>query len=128
MGDELHFGDGIRSGWHPGFPEVEDTNGNIFSKDANGNMMDTLGRLRSSTTTNGGQITYATINSQGTASNFIATSESLAVSTAFNQSGVTEFSGNITTIQKLTLPDGKFYSFGYDSYGELTSFTCQRAV
>jgi len=105
------------------FPEVEDTNGNYFSKDADGNMMDTLGRTPVATTTNGSQITYATINSKGTASNFVATTESLAVSTAFHESGITEFSGNITTVQKLTLPDGKFYSFGYDSYGELTSIT-----
>ena len=105
------------------YPTLKDPNGNYYSTDSNGNVIDTVGRTPVTKTTNGSQVTYATVNSQGTASNFVATTQSLAVSTAFHQSGVTEYSGNITTIQKLTLPDGNFYSFGYDSYGELSSIT-----
>jgi RHS repeat-associated protein len=105
------------------YPAVEDTNGNYFSADSNGNAIDTLGRKPVTVTTNGSTITYAVLNSQGTTSNYVVTTTSISVSTAFNQSGVTEYSGPLTVIQKITLPDNTFYQFGYDSYGELNSIT-----
>ena len=105
------------------YPSVKDTNGNYFSTDPNGNVIDTLGRTPITKTTNGNTITYAVLNSQGQTSNYVVTTTSISVSTAFNQAGVTDYSGSLTVIQKITLPDNTFYQFGYDSYGELNSIT-----
>jgi len=116
------------------FPTVEDFNGNYFSKDGNGNVIDTLGRTPVSVTTNcNGDPTktcYAILNSQGTTSTTVTvTTTSISVNTAFGQSGVTEYSGTLSTIQRIDLPDGTNYQFSYDSgtssghYGLLTSVT-----
>lgn len=105
------------------FPTVQDTNGNSFARDANQNVIDTLGRTPIIKTVNGSTTTYSILNSQGSSSNVTVTTETINVSTAFGVSGVTEFSGTLTVIQKITLPDNTFYSFGYDSYGLLNSVT-----
>ena len=105
------------------YPSVKDTNGNYFSTDPNGNAIDTLGRTPITKTANGSTITYAVLNSQGQTSNYVVTTTSISVSTAFNQPGITEYSGPLTVIQRITLPDNTFYQFGYDSYGELNSIT-----
>jgi RHS repeat-associated protein len=105
------------------YPTPEDTNGNYFSTDSYGNAIDTLGRTPITTTTNGSTVTYTVLNSQGTTSSYVVTTESISVSTAFHRSGVTEYSGSLTVIQKITLPDNTTYQFGYDSYGELSSIT-----
>jgi len=53
----------------------------------------------------------------------------ISVSTNFGVSGVSEYSGMITVVTEIDLPDGTKYSFGYDSgttaghYGLLTSMT-----
>jgi len=105
------------------YPNVKDTSGNYFSTDSNGNVIDTLGRTPISKTTNLNTVTYAVLNSQGQTSNYVVTTTSINVSTAFQKTGVTEYSGSLTVIQKITLPDNTFYQFGYDSYGELNSIT-----
>jgi len=105
------------------YPTVKDTNGNFFSADANGNVVDTLGRTPVTTTTNGSTITYQVLDSQGSSSPFVVTTQSITVSTAFHKSGVTEYSGALTVIHMMTLPDGSSYQFGYDSYGLLNSIT-----
>lgn len=94
--------------------------------DANGNTFDgtdTLGRIPVTSTINSNQTTYQVPNSQGTLSSYVATNGSVPYSTNFQQSGVNETSGNLTTLTSLTLPDNSSYSFGYDSYGELNSMT-----
>jgi len=109
------------------FPSHQDTNGNYFSTDANGNFIDTLGRTPVTVTTNcngnSNQICYDVLNSQGTTSRYTVSTTSVSVSTAFGQSGVTEYSGSLTVVQKIALPDQTYYQFGYDSYGELNSVT-----
>ena len=52
------------------YPTVTDPNGNYFSKDANGNVIDTLGRVQVTKTTNGSTTYYDVVNSQGTTSRF----------------------------------------------------------
>lgn len=103
-------------------PSVQDTNGNILSGGT-----DTLGRTPIKTTltcnNNANQTCYDLLNSQGGSSRVTVTTENISVSTAFGVSGVTEFSGTITVIQQIALPDNKSYAFGYDSYGLLNSIT-----
>jgi hypothetical protein len=110
---------------------VEDSNGNYYSSDSNGNVIDTLGRtpvvVTSSCGTN--QTCYDVLNSQGgtTKSRWIVTTESISVNTAFPL--WSNWSGTLNTIQSIQLPDGTTYSFSYNSgttsghYGELTGIT-----
>ncbi len=109
------------------YPNLMDTNGNYFSTDGSGNIKDTLGRSPVTKTTNGSQTTYGVLNSQNARSNFVVTTQNISVSTSF--SGGTEYSGTITVIQSVQLPDGTTYQFSYDSgttpghYGLLTGIT-----
>lgn len=111
------------------YPSLKDANGNFFTVDGNGNVIDTLNRTPVTKTVNGNTTYYDVLNSQGSTSRFTVTSGTVNVNTAFGQSGVTEDSGSFTSIQSISLPDGTSYSFGYDSgttsgfYGELTSVT-----
>lgn len=118
------------------FPNVKDTNGNYYSQpNSNGDVTDTLGRMPITTTVSGSSITYAVLNSQGTTSNFVVTTETIPVSTAFGQSGVTEYASTapsthyLTVIESIGLPDGTSYQFSYDQgltsghYGVLTGMT-----
>ena len=117
------------------YPRVEDTNGNYYSLDANGNAIDTLGRTPVTATHSGTPptYTYAVLNSTNNGSSgaydVTVATESIAVNTDFGQPLVSEYSGNITVVQSITLPDGSTYSFGYDEgssgthYGTLTSMT-----
>jgi RHS repeat-associated protein len=116
-----------------------DRNGNYFGgsinttagNSASGNIVDTLGRTPLVKTNNCGTnlICYDLLNSQGGTMRVKVTTQSIPVHTAFSQQSVTEFSGNITVIQNIQLPDGSSYQFGYDSgttsghYGELKSLT-----
>lgn len=107
----------------------EDTNGNYFTQDANGNLIDTLGRTPVTATTSGNTTTFAVLNSKGTTSNYTVTTETVNYYTDFAAagSGLTDIQGSGTAIQSIALPDGTSYSFGYDSgttqghYGQLTS-------
>jgi RHS repeat-associated protein len=112
------------------FPAVEDTNGNYYSApNSNGDVTDTLGNTPITTTVNGSTITYAVMNSQGSTSNYVITTESIPIDSDFKQSGVTEYSGSITVIQTIQLPDGTTYNFSYDQgstgthFGTLTAMT-----
>lgn len=100
------------------YPSFKDANGNYFSIDANGNPVDTLGRT--AVTTQGGG-SYAVPNAQGGTSTYAVTIEGITVTTAFGVSGVSEYSGYLTVVKSVVLPDGSQYSFGYDTYGELDS-------
>jgi len=109
----------------------EDTNGNYYSRDTNNNVIDTLGRtpvvVTSSCGTN--QTCYDVLTSQGgtSRSRWIVTTESISVNTAFPVWG--NWSGTLTSIQSIKLPDGTTYTFSYNSgttsghYGELTGIT-----
>jgi hypothetical protein len=113
------------------YPQPTDSNGNYWSKDASGNLVDTLGRVPVITTTNGNQIYYDVLTVGGTRARYTVTTETINVNTYFQQSAVSEFSGTLTAIQSIQLPDGSSYSFAYDSgslagvgyYGELASIT-----
>jgi hypothetical protein len=87
------------------FPQVKDTNGNFITVDVNSNTVDTLNRTPVTKTVNGNDTTYNVLNSQGTTSSFTVTATTVNVNTAFGQSGVSEYSGSFTVIQKITLPD-----------------------
>jgi RHS repeat-associated protein len=108
------------------YPTVSDVNGNFFSN-SGANVVDTLGRTPVTITTNCGgnsaQTCYDILNSKGTTSRITVLTTSIAVSTQFGVTGITEYSGNLTVVQKITLPDLTFYQFGYDGYGELSSMT-----
>jgi RHS repeat-associated protein len=105
------------------YPTLRDTNGNYFSTDANGNAIDTLGRTPIVKTQSGNTTTYTILNSQNASNRTIqVVTKSISVATAFAQSGVTEYSGTLTVLDKVTLPDGSSYIFSYDdgAYGLLT--------
>lgn len=107
------------------FPTWKDTNGNSFSTDGSGNLVDTLGRTPVSYSTNGtSQNYYDVLTSAGTTQRVTVNYAGVTVSTAFGQSGVTEFPAqSVNAYQSVSLPDGSSYQFGYDSYGELSSLT-----
>lgn len=96
------------------YPQVKDTNGNYYSSDGNGNAVDPVGRTPIETQTNGNEITYEVLNSQGGRFNYSVVTETIPVNTAFDESGITEFSGNITVVSAINLPDGTSYEFEYD--------------
>jgi hypothetical protein len=115
------------------FPTVKDTNGNFFSRDGNGNAIDALGRTPVTYIANGTGCTasycYNILNSQGSTSQIKVTTQTISVNTNFGQAGLTEYSGTITVIQSIQLPDGTSYQFSYDfgtspgHYGELIGVT-----
>ena len=70
------------------FPSVKDTNGNFYTADGNGNIVDTLNRTPVTMTVNGNTISYAVLNSQGSTSAFTVTTETINVNTAFGQAGI----------------------------------------
>jgi RHS repeat-associated protein len=111
------------------YPVVQDSNGNYFSSDSSGNLVDTLGRTPVKTTRNGTQITYSVLGFNGARNNYTVTTETVYYHTAFGQQAVADVSGSFTAIQSIELPDGSSYSFTYDSgtssgnYGELKSVT-----
>lgn len=110
------------------YPAVVDRNGNTYTS-SNGNLVDTLGRTPVVQSTNGNTTTYSVLTIGGATKTFTITTETLNVNTAFGQSGVNDYSGTLTAIQSITLPDGSSYAFTYDSgtssgnYGELQSIT-----
>jgi RHS repeat-associated protein len=97
------------------YPRVEDANGNYFTTDANGNVIDTLGRTVVQQSTIGNQTFYDVLNSQGTTSRITVTTKQIPVRTLFLQSGVSEDQETITVLDKVSLPNGEAYTFGYDA-------------
>lgn len=111
------------------YPNPMDTNGNSFTTDGSGNLVDTIGRTPVTVSTNGNQTYYDVLTVGGATKRYTVTTETINVHTAFGQSAVNEYANSLTAIQSITLPDGSSYSFNYDSgtssgnYGELTSMT-----
>ncbi len=112
------------------FPNVKDTNGNYYSApNSNGDVTDTRGQVPITTTVNGASITYQVASSKGSTAPYTVgvTTESIPVNTLFGVTGVTEYSGSITVIKTITLPDSTTYQFSYDQgatgthFGTLTS-------
>jgi RHS repeat-associated protein len=103
------------------YPTVMDTNGNFFSQDGAGQIIDTLGRTPITVTPNGNTITFNVLNTLGTRTAITVTTTTVSASTAFGQSGVAECqtSCSFTAIQSIAFadgtPDGTRYSFTYDS-------------
>lgn len=100
---------------------MKDANGNFFSTDGSGNVVDSLGRTLVKKTVNWPTIYYDVLNSQGTTSRFTVSTQQLSVQTSFKLSGVTEYSGYITVLSSIQLPDSTSYSFYYDLYGSPNS-------
>lgn len=114
------------------YPGYKDTNGNYFSTDSSGNVIDTLGRKPVTTTTNcngvSSEICFTVLNSQGTTSTYTVTTQNVTLSSAFGENGISEWSGADTVWKSITLPDNTSYQFTYDTggsgtYGELTGIT-----
>ena len=95
---------------------AEDSNGNYITWNAPGT--DTVGRTLPTIGTNcngnSSETCYKVPNSQGGTSTYTVTTASIPVSTNFGQSGVTEYTGNITVVTSIGLPDGTSYSFLFD--------------
>jgi RHS repeat-associated protein len=111
------------------YGSVQDPNGNAWTKDANGNLVDTLGRTPVLVSTSGNQIYYDVLTYGGGRARYTVTTETVNFNTAFNETAVQDLPGSFTAIKSIQLPDGSTYSFDYDSgtssgnYGELTSVT-----
>jgi hypothetical protein len=71
--------------------------------------------------------TYHIANAEGSTSDYTVITESIPVNTNFAQSGNSEYSGNVTVISEIDLPDLTKYQFTYDQgstgnhYGTLHS-------
>jgi RHS repeat-associated protein len=92
---------------------------------------DTLGRNPISVTSggvnsNGETVEYLNvITTAGAKAQYTITYEPITLKTDFGINGISEFSGSVTTIASIGLPDGTSYSFSYENgtYGELTGIT-----
>jgi hypothetical protein len=108
---------------------ISDRNGNTWSADAGGNLVDTRGLTPVKVSSSGSSTYYDVLGVKGVRNRYTVTTETVYFHTAFGQSGVTESSGSFQAIQSIGLPDGSSYTFAYDSgtaaghYGELTSMT-----
>lgn len=112
------------------YPTVRDADGNTLSKDANGNIVDTAGRTLATKTVSGNKIYYDVLKPGGGRARYTLTTSTGPVRTVFGQSAVAEFSGTLTFVDSVELPDGTIYSFTYDRgyfgsgyYGELMGIT-----
>lgn len=116
--------------WSP----ISYTDGTQTMVDPNGNYLtygwdgppyyfnDTLGRQLWSRSFDQDPNSYSILNSAGSTSLYSVTPGAITVSTAFGVAGVTECcTSQQTPYTVLTLPDQTTYTFGYDSYGELSS-------
>ena len=92
---------------------VVDRNGNYWSTDANGNLIDTSGLTPVVVTTSGNQTFYDVLGVQGARERYTITMESILTLTAFDEPGVNEVAGRINVIQSVALPDGSSYAFTY---------------
>lgn len=129
----IYDGNGVQiyhyDGTLPNVGEV-DANGNSITysgTQADPTITDSVNRSPITVTTNGNTIQYGILTTGGGRNTFTVTTEPLSVNTAFAQQDVQEFTGTLTAIQSIELPDGTSYQFSYDAnqswpgeYGELT--------
>jgi YD repeat-containing protein len=116
-------------------PGTEDRNGNFITETYTEppntwTWTDTLGRNAFVwTNTNSTMTNLSVLTVEGAQKQYTVNWETINVHTGFGQSGVSEYSGTLTVVKSLTLPDGSTYTFNYDTgtssgyYGELTSMT-----
>lgn len=129
----IYDGNGVQVYHYDGtLPNIgeEDANGNSITysgTQGNPTITDTVNRSPITVTTSGNTIQYGILTTGGGRNVFTVTTEPLNVNTAFGEQGVQEFSGTLTGIQSIELPDGSSYQFSYDAnqsysgeYGELT--------
>jgi len=115
------------------YPSIVDRNGNNYSTDANGNLIDSIGRTPVLQSSSGNQTFYDVLTVGGGRARYTVTTTTINAHTGFNQSAVTDYAGQITVVSSIGLPDGSSYQFTYDSvppignlpgyYGELKSVT-----
>lgn len=103
------------------YPTVMDTNGNSFSSDGNGNLVDTLGRTPVAHSTGTNQDFYDVLGSDGSTHRITVTYALQTATSAFSQYTNQSISQNAIT--RIDLPDGSYYAFSYDSWGELSNIT-----
>jgi YD repeat-containing protein len=111
------------SGSTPGTVQAVDSNGNYWTTDSNGNLVDDRGQTPVLTTTSRSTIYYDVLSVGGGRQRYTVTLEAVPYNTAFQQTAVTDVSGSFNAIKEIDLPDGSSYAFSYDSYGELDSMT-----
>src|SRR6266852_5046823 len=121
-----------------GFPK--DANGNYYTTDSNYNSrllhynpIDTLGRSPILMSTGSGANSNSdyvdVLDSHGDRHRYTVVWETINVNTNFGQLYTTEYSGTISVIQEIDLPDGTKYQFSYDQgtsaghFGSLTGMT-----
>jgi RHS repeat-associated protein len=99
------------------YPVFKDANGNYFSSDANGNVIDTLGRTPIIASISGNNVYYDVSNAQGTRSRYTILLGSIPVSVpATDQFGNPgNYTTTLTVIKSIGLPNGASYQFGYES-------------
>jgi hypothetical protein len=111
---------------------ITDRNGNYWSTDANGNVIDTSGQTPVLVTTNGNITYYDVSGVNGTRNRYTVTTAPVYFRTLFLQSDVSEASGTFNAIQSIGLPDGSSYQSSLDTgpvgpshfyTGELVSMT-----
>jgi RHS repeat-associated protein len=97
----------------------EDANGNSTNNSPAGN--DSLGRPIVTQTNGTNQVVYSVHASDGSTQTYTANYASISIHTAFGFA--TEFVGTRLALSSVVLPNGRSYSFVYDTYGSLTSLT-----
>jgi RHS repeat-associated protein len=97
---------------------IQDRNGNYWGSDSFGNgsvgLTDTVGRPVSANPFSVPTVFVPTASSQNLAVHPSVAFANITLKTNFGQPGVTEFSGQATVIQSISLPDGSSYTFKYD--------------
>lgn len=96
------------------YPQFKDTNGNYFSSDASGNIIDTLGRTVFTKATTGNKIVYSILTSSGGRADYTITTTAIPVKPMFGQLGVSQPQTMLTVVQSLELPNHTKYEFTYD--------------
>src|SRR6266568_1364805 len=114
------------------YPTLMDANGNFLSG------VDTLNRTPVTASSGGDDIwrgtpaatfTYDVLDSRGSTQRYTVIFQTISVNTNFLQPNTTEYSGTLTVVQEIDLPDGTKYQFTYDSgttpghFGTMTSMT-----
>ncbi len=117
------------------YPTLMDANGNFLSG------VDTLNRTPVTASSGGDDIwrgtpaatfTYDVLDSRGSTQRYTVIFQTISVNTNFLQPNTTEYSGTLTVVQEIDLPDGTKYQFTYDSgttpghFGTMTSMNNQR--
>jgi hypothetical protein len=107
------------------YPRIEDRNGNVYSTDSNGNVINTLGVIPVLVSSDSGHQYFDVVNPPGSpqpTSRYTATLETISINipSGPNYAGQTQ---TVQTIQSISRPDNTSYSFSDDSWGTLQSVT-----